>query len=32
MKWLNSAERYGVSSMALHGLILLLFIAVYAGI
>jgi cytochrome b561 len=32
MKWLNSADRYGVISMALHWLVLLLFVATYASI
>ncbi|AMK79001.1 MULTISPECIES: cytochrome b [Methylomonas] len=32
MKWLNSTERYGVLSMTLHWIIVLLFVAVYASI
>ncbi|WP_446811346.1 cytochrome b [Methylomonas sp. 2BW1-5-20] len=32
MTWLNSSERYGRISMALHWMIVLLFVAVYASI
>jgi cytochrome b561 len=32
MKWQNSIERYGLFSMLLHWLVLILFVAVYASI
>lgn len=32
MKWLNNTKRYGTLSMALHWIIVLLFVAIYASI